>query len=56
MLSHQQQEADNKAKGAAQAAAENLKYQARKRADANAKVPDKLAKFLKTQGGQNRKK
>jgi len=56
MLTPQQQQAADKAKGAAQASAENLKYQARKRADANAKVPDKLAKFLKTQGGQNRKK
>ena len=55
MLSHQEENAANKAKGAAQAAAENLKYQARKRADANAKVPDKLAKFLKTQRGYNKK-
>lgn len=55
MLSQQESDAANKAKGAAQAAAENLKYQSRKNAAANAKVPDKLAKYLKTQREYNKK-
>lgn len=55
MLSNQDLDAANKARGAAQAAAENLKYQSRKNAAANAKIPDKLAKFLKTQRGHNKK-
>jgi hypothetical protein len=55
MATQQENDATNKAKGAAQAAGENARYQARKAAAATSKVPDKLAKFLKTQRGHNKK-
>jgi hypothetical protein len=55
MLTPNEQDAANKARGASQAAAENLKYQAKKNAGAPP-VSDKLAKFLKTQRGANKKK
>lgn len=51
MISKEENDAANKAKGATQAAAENLRYQSRKAAAGAQKVPDKLAKFLKTQRG-----
>lgn len=49
MLTQQEIIRSNKARAAAQATAENLKYQARRNAANASKVPDKLAKYLKTQ-------